>query len=514
MGIEQIQSSWQGKVLAIELHSGDGKNELSDEAVVALTALLEQLPADAAAVTLHGVGGHFCGGRAAGPPAAIPPGVDPRVAIKQGAMEQVNRLYAALLQCPVPVAAFADGLSSGLGCALLACADYAEAEASAVFDAPELGKQFTPGLLMAAVSQRVTAKGLAQMVLSMQPVEAGTALAYGLIGRIVPDGGLALAREQFVRRVNSRSPDALRGIKRFLRDSADLDAAARRALGEELTADTVLKRMEPFVAQAESAAHVLQIGAEQIAYSVAGSGSPLVLLHSLGTSMHLWDAVMPWLTEHHQVVRVDARGHGQSGCKGTCDPELLSQDVLAVAEHLGLARFALVGISMSGLTACRIAASVPDRVSALVLGSAYPSVKGPLFEQRAALIEKTLARSSMSAFGRAYAENTLHPDTAYPAREKLARWVAGMSKENYLNSLRAMGSDDVTSMLPSIKAPTLVLSAEVDLSVPRELSRQFLQGISGAQERIVAGARHLACIDQPAAYAASLIDFLRPHGGR
>lgn len=513
MGMEQIHSSWQGQVLAIELRSADGKNELDDEALATLMALIENLPPDAVAVTLHGAGGHFCGGRAAAPPPAIPAGVDPRVVLRQGAMEHVTRLYAALANCPVPVAAFAEGLSSGLGCGLVACADYAEAEASAVFDAPELAKQFTPGLLMAALSARVAAKGVAQMVLSMQTVDATMALAYGLIGRIVPPGGLAQAREQFVRRANSRSPEALRGIKRLLREGPGLDAVARRTLGEELTADTVARRMEPLAAEDRTPARVLQTGGEQIAYCVDGSGPALMLLHSLGTCMHVWDALMPWLTEHFQVVRVDARGHGQSSCHGSCSPEDLAQDALAVADHLGLTRFGLVGISMTGLAACRIATSAPDRVSALVLGSAYPTVKGPLFAQRAALIEKTLSRSSMSAFGRVYAENTLHPDTPYPAREQLARWVAGVSKENYLKTLHAMGSDDVTPLLPAILAPTLVLHAEVDASVPRALSGQFLAGIRGAQEGIVAG-RHLACIDQPEAYAKALTSFFNQYGER
>lgn len=514
MGIEQIRQTWEGQVLAIELHSADGRNELDDEAVAALLHVFEHLPPGAVAVTLHGVGGNFCGGRAAGPPPAIPPGVEPRVALRQGAMEHVTRLYAALAECAVPVAAFAEGLTSGLGCGLLACADLVEAEASAVFDAPELAKQFTPGLLMAALSQRMTAKGLAQMVLSMQPVDAQTALTYGLIGRIVPAGGLAQAREQFVRRANSRSPDALRGIKRFLRESAGLGAAARRVLGEELTADTVAQRMAPIAAAQSAPAEVLQVGAEQIAYAVDGNGPPLVLLHSLGTCMQLWDAVVPHLTEHHRVVRVDARGHGQSSCVGAYDVEAVAGDVLAVADHLGLERFGLVGISMSGLSACRIAARAPQRVSALVLGSAYPTVKGPAYAQRAALIQKTLARSSMAAFGRVYAENTLHPDTPYPVRERLARWVAGVNRENYLKTLQAMGQDDVTNLLPSVQAPALVLHAEVDLSVPRELSRQLLKGIAGAQEDVVAHARHLACLDQPVAYAQSLRQFFSKSGAR
>ena len=514
MGMEQIHSSWQGQVLTIELRSADGKNELDDEAVATLMSLIEGLPPDAVAVTLHGAGGQFCGGRAAAPPPAIPVGVEPRVALRQGAMEHVTRLYAALANCPVPVAAFAEGLSSGLGCGLLACADYAEAEATAVFEAPELVKQFTPGLLMASLSGRVAAKGVAQMVLSMQGVDATTALAYGLIGRIVPPGGLAQAREQFVRRANSRSPEALRGIKRLLREGPGLDEVARRTLGEELTADTVARRMEPFAAVDRAPARVLQINGEQIAYCVDGSGPPLLLLHSLGTSMQLWDALMPWLAERHQVVRIDARGHGQSSCNGSCDPEDLARDVLAVADHLGLTRFGLVGISMAGLAACRIAASAPERVSALVLSSAYPTVKGPLFAQRAALLEKTLSRSSMSAFGRVYAETALHPDAPFPAREQLARWVAAVSKENYLKTLHAMGNDDVTPLLPAILAPTLVLHAEVDSSVPRELSRQFLAGIRGAQEDIVAGTRHLACLDQPPAYAQALGSFLNQHGGR
>ena len=82
-----------------------------------------------------------------------------------------------------------------------------------------LAKQFTPGLLMAALSGRVTAKGLAQMVLSMQPVDAQTALTYGLIGRIVPAGGLA----DRLPLPHSRDPPIRRRPP-----SAPLDAPGRR----------------------------------------------------------------------------------------------------------------------------------------------------------------------------------------------------------------------------------------------------------------------------------------------
>ena len=50
-----------------------------------------------------------------------------------------------------------------------------------------------------------------------------------------------------------------------------------------------------------------------LAYTRAGAGAPLVLLHGIGSSRHAWDPVIPALSEHFDVIAIDLPGFGDSG---------------------------------------------------------------------------------------------------------------------------------------------------------------------------------------------------------
>jgi pimeloyl-ACP methyl ester carboxylesterase len=218
--------------------------------------------------------------------------------------------------------------------------------------------------------------------------------------------------------------------------------------------------------------------------------------------------VIAKLALHHRIIALDARGHGGSSNHAGYVPEAVAEDVIAVVERLGLDRFSLLGISMGGLTAVRVAAAMGSRVRALVLSSTYASVAGAAAEQRIGNVERMLERMPMAAFARAYAEQTLAPTTPYDARDALAEQIATVSKSDYLATLRAIARDDVTSLLDRIESRCLVLNAEFDLSVPRAVSQKLVDGIRGAVSAEVPGARHLACIDAPERYAAIVNTFL------
>ncbi|MFJ5073199.1 alpha/beta fold hydrolase [Streptomyces sp. NPDC088553] len=103
----------------------------------------------------------------------------------------------------------------------------------------------------------------------------------------------------------------------------------------------------------------------------SGSGSPVILLHGAGMDARLWDAVVPELARHHDVVRYDARGLGRSSLPGRPFDDV--EDLLAVLDHFGLDRAALVGLSMGGETALDFTLAHPGRVGALALVGASVS---------------------------------------------------------------------------------------------------------------------------------------------
>ena len=497
-----------GQVLVVTLANGE-RNEITDAMTGELTRSFREPPEGTAAIVLRASGPNFCGGRVAGPPPSAPVGHDPYEWLRTQGVAPILGLYEAIRSAPVPVACFVQGLALGLGTALVASCDHVVAAADARFDAPELDKQFTPGLLMSALARRVQRRTIGRLVLSMEPIDAREALAAGLIGEIVSPSELEAAADAFIRTMNSRSPAALTGVKRFLREEPSApDAQALSALAADLTAASLVARAAPFETPSSPPSGHFVVGDEAVAYNDSGEGPALVLLHSLGTSRELWSTVTQTWAKQFRVIAIDARGHGGSSNSGGYLPDAVAADVLALLDALNVDRFSLLGISMGGLTAARVAAAAGTRVTSLVLSSSYVSVAGPRGEQRLAAVEQMLGRSTMAGFARSYVEQTLAPRTPWAEREHVARQIASVSKENYLQTVRAICRDDIAPYLARLPSRTLVLEAQTDLSVPRQESRRLAAGIAGAAVAEVPATRHLACCDAPEAYAQVVADFV------
>jgi pimeloyl-ACP methyl ester carboxylesterase len=116
----------------------------------------------------------------------------------------------------------------------------------------------------------------------------------------------------------------------------------------------------------------VRVGDVTLAYDVRGDGPPMVLLHGLGERAADWDPVRAALAADHTTYAVDLRGHGDSDWPGEYSHDLIEADVVALLDLLGLASVVLVGHSMGGSVAFRIAARRPDLVGRLVIEDVIP----------------------------------------------------------------------------------------------------------------------------------------------
>jgi pimeloyl-ACP methyl ester carboxylesterase len=115
-------------------------------------------------------------------------------------------------------------------------------------------------------------------------------------------------------------------------------------------------------------------GARLWAADYGGNGPPALLLHGLLGHAREWDATAEWLTRTHRVVALDQRGHGRSERQpADVSPEAFGADAEGWIEHLGLAPAVVVGQSLGGLTALRLAARRPALMRALVVCEATPA---------------------------------------------------------------------------------------------------------------------------------------------
>jgi pimeloyl-ACP methyl ester carboxylesterase/DNA-binding winged helix-turn-helix (wHTH) protein len=232
-----------------------------------------------------------------------------------------------------------------------------------------------------------------------------------------------------------------------------------------------------------------------LAVATCGSGVPIVKTGTWLTHVqHDWDSPI-WsplfhrLADHFRLVRYDPRGCGLSDR----DTALISfegfvRDLEAVTDALRLERFALFGISQGAAVAIAYAARNPDRVSHLVLSGGFAlgwKRRGSDAEiaTRTALL--TLIANGWGQDNPAFRQvftARLWPDTTaeqFRSFDELQRLSA--SRENAERIQRVVGDIDVTSLLPLIKAPTLVLHSRGDATVPRELGLMLAQQIPGAR---------------------------------
>jgi pimeloyl-ACP methyl ester carboxylesterase len=115
---------------------------------------------------------------------------------------------------------------------------------------------------------------------------------------------------------------------------------------------------------------VVHLADGDLNYQLEGpADAPVLLLsNSLGTDLGMWDTQMPAFTEHFRVLRYDTRGHGQSQVSaGFYSIEQLGRDVLALLDHLDIARVHFCGLSMGGLIGQWLGIHAGERLDKLVL---------------------------------------------------------------------------------------------------------------------------------------------------
>ena len=254
------------------------------------------------------------------------------------------------------------------------------------------------------------------------------------------------------------------------------------------------------------------VNGTRLYYEVAGSNTPVVLVHGFTLDVRIWDDQFLPLAAHYRVVRYDLRGFGQSATP-TAEPYLACEDLRALLDFLGIDAAAVVGLSMGGGVVADFALSYPERTKALVLIDA--ALDGHRWSAEWTDAHRAIGRAAREdgvAIGR---ERWLVHDLFAPAREQPAvgaridRMIGDYSGWHWLNrSPERSLETPVLEHLATIAAPTLVLVGERDLPDFHAIAAQLKQGVPQARVVTIPGVGHMANMEAPDEVNTQILGFL------
>ncbi len=268
----------------------------------------------------------------------------------------------------------------------------------------------------------------------------------------------------------------------------------------------------------------VDLGAVSLQVVEAGEGGrPVLLVHGFTADSGEVAGVLGPLAERGwHAVAPDLRGHGRSD--HPTDPadysfELMAADVVALADHLGWERFALVGHSMGGAVAQHVALDRPERLTALVLVSTFHGPVPGITMELVELGRWVVRESGMTGLADAMAARRAENPDSIAAFERLQEARPGYAEQSRARleatspdmwmavASRFVAQEDRLGRLAKVDVPTAVIVGELD-STMLDDCRRLASTIPGATLTVIPDAGHVPQLEQPDAWWDALSRFL------
>lgn len=258
-----------------------------------------------------------------------------------------------------------------------------------------------------------------------------------------------------------------------------------------------------------------------IYYEIEGQGTrPLVLLHGYALNGLMWEFQRQAFSENYKLITIDLRGFGKSSCGEKWSGADMANDVKGIIETLGLADVAVLGFSMSGPVAVRLAYEMPDIVTRLILvSSILPSSGHTRTPGETRLQERELTAletggiegwlESISFRTGPLVEGMFEKN---PAIAPLWEQIISRHRRDYLlcmlrGRLDTISNIDWRSRLEKIRQKTLIIAGSNDLKFI-DASRHLAGAIPDSKIVIIDGAGHIVNLEAPEEFSRAVLEFL------
>jgi 3-oxoadipate enol-lactonase len=241
-----------------------------------------------------------------------------------------------------------------------------------------------------------------------------------------------------------------------------------------------------------------------------GEGAPwIVLSNSLGASAMMWEPQLELLGKRYRILRYDTRGHGASDAPPSpySFADLVG-DVIALMDHVGIAKASYMGLSLGGMTGLGLAIHNGDRFDRMVICDARadnPPAFVQSWDDRLAAMDK----GGLAAILEASMERWFVERWRAAKPDKLAQF-----KEIYLLTKGFRGCAEALKRLDYLKdlgriaIPILYVGGAKDMGAPPEVMRAMAEATPGARFAEIPDAAHLPNVDNTEGFNAAIGAFL------
>lgn len=278
-------------------------------------------------------------------------------------------------------------------------------------------------------------------------------------------------------------------------------------------------------AEAPATSSKADVRLPHISIQSIGAGDPIVLIPGLSTPRAVWSGVAPDLARHHRLILVQVNGFAGDEAGANLQPDVLGGilddlDGFIKREKLGPVR--LVGHSMGGLMAMKMAARHPDAVRSLMVVDALPFA-GVMFDEHAtadavrplaAMLKTKLSAGYVGPDGAAAAAANAKALTAKAeSAATVEKWIRAANPQVAAEAMAEILTTDLRAELGSIKAPIALVHPAAAFGKNEATTDAFYRAqFAGAKHMTfvsVPESGHFIMLDQPERFRAALLDFAK-----
>jgi pimeloyl-ACP methyl ester carboxylesterase len=240
-----------------------------------------------------------------------------------------------------------------------------------------------------------------------------------------------------------------------------------------------------------------------------GTGTPIVMLHANTGTSAVWENQTKALSAAgYRAIAFDRRGWGKSIADPASGPQpgTIAGDLDALANHLKLGRFYLLGVAGGGFAALDYAAWHPERLRGLIVAAST----GSFSEKIMVDMTNRIAIPGLDKLPAEYVELGL----SYRATDidGTARWNEIEAHARQPNApSQPLRSPNTFAKVETIRLPTLVIVADADLYAPQAVMKTWASHIRTHQLTVIDDAGHAVAWEKPSAFNAAVLGFLRKH---